>query len=117
LSTSQPPMTLYGIAASSASCCNCCLIDIMVRMIMEMVGNRSFTLATRNGKRSRLRNLKNGIPHGSVLAPLLFNIHTSELPTTISRKYAFADDIQWQSCTLMEIGRQWKECRPRTWQL
>jgi len=30
----------------------------MVRMIMEMVGNRSFTFTTGNNKRSRLRRLK-----------------------------------------------------------
>jgi len=30
---------------------------------------------------------------GSVLAPLLFNIYISDLPTTISRKYAYADDL------------------------
>ena len=65
----------------------------MVRMIMEIVGNRSFTLTTRNGKRSRLWRLKNGVPQGFVLAPLLFNIYISDLPTTVSRKYAYADDL------------------------
>jgi len=45
----------------------------MVHMIMEMVGNRSFTLTTGNSKRSRLRRRKNGVPQGSVLAPLLSN--------------------------------------------
>jgi len=29
---------------------------------------------------------------GSVLVPLLFNIYISDLPTTVSRKYAYADD-------------------------
>jgi len=58
-----------------------------------MVGNHSFTLSTGNGQRSRLRRLKNGVPLGSVLAPLLFNIYISDLPTTISRKYAYADDV------------------------
>jgi len=62
-------------------------------MIMEMVGNRSFTLTTGNGQRSRLRRLKNGVPQGSVLALLLFNIYMSDLPTTISRTYAYADDL------------------------
>ena len=65
----------------------------MVHLIMEMVGNRSFTLTTGNGLRSRLRRLKNGVPWGSVMAPLLFNIYIYDLPTTISRKYAYADDL------------------------
>jgi len=62
-------------------------------MIMEMVGNRSFTLTTENDQRSRLRRLKNGVQQVSVLAPLLLNIYISDLPTTISRKYAYADDL------------------------
>jgi len=65
----------------------------MVHMIVEMFGNRSFSLITGNGQRSRLRRLKNVVPQGSVLAPLLFNIYISDLPTTVSRKYAYADDL------------------------
>ena len=65
----------------------------MVRMTMELVQNRSFTLTTGDSKQSRLRRLKNGVPQGSVLAPLLFNIHTNDLPSMISRKFAYADDL------------------------
>ena len=76
-----------------------------VGMIMEMVGNRSFTLSTGNGQRSRLRNLKNGVPQGSVPqgSVLLCNIYISDLPTTISRKYAYADDL-----AIMHADRDWQ---------
>jgi len=70
----------------------------MVHMTMEMVGNRSFTLTTGNGKRNKLRRLKNGVPQGSVLSPLLFNIYISDLPTTVFRKYAYADDLAIMHC-------------------
>ena len=76
----------------------------MVSMIMEMVGNRSSTLTTANDKRRRLRRFKNGVKQASVVGPLLFNIYISDLPTTISRKYAYADDLaimhddgEWQA--------------------
>ena len=71
---------------------------------MEMVGNRIFTLTTGNGKRSRLRRLKNGVPQGSVLAPLLFNIYIFRLPTTVSRNYAYADDL-----AIMHADGDWQE--------
>ena len=65
----------------------------MVSFIMERVRNRSFSLTTGNGPQSRLRRLRNGVPQGSVLAPLLFNIYTYDLPKTISKKFAYADDL------------------------
>ena len=76
----------------------------MVKMIMELVRNRSFTLTTGDSKPSRLRRLKNGVPQGSVLAPLLFNIYTYDLPSMISRKFAYADDL-----ALLHSSGNWKD--------
>ena len=76
----------------------------MVRMMMELVRNPSFTLATGDSKQSKLRRLKNGIPQGSVLAPLLFNINTYDLPSMISRKFAYADDL-----ALLHSSGKWKD--------
>ena len=69
----------------------------MVRMIMELVRNRSFTLTTGD------RRLKNGVPQRSVLAPLLFNIYTYNLPSMISRKFAYTDDL-----ALLHSSGNWK---------
>ena len=76
----------------------------MVRMIMELVQNRRFTLTTGDSKQSRLRRLKNGVPQGSVFAPLLFNIYTYDLPSMISRKFAYADDL-----ALLHSSGNWKD--------
>ena len=65
----------------------------LVRFISTIISNRSFTLKTSDGQVTRLRRLKNGVPQGSVLAPTLFNIYLSDLPSTSSSKYACADDL------------------------
>ena len=76
----------------------------MVKMIMELVRNRSFTLTTGDSKQSRLRRLKNGVPQGSVLALLLFNIYTYNLPSMISRKFVYTDDL-----ALLHSSGNWKD--------
>ena len=75
----------------------------MVQTIMELIRNRSFTLSIGDSKRSRLRRLRNVLPQGSVLAPLLFNIYTYNLLSTISQRYAYADDL-----ALMHTSKDWK---------
>ena len=79
---------------------------LMIRKLMDMTGdielcqvirgllsNRRFFVQI-NDKKSRWRSHKNGLPQGSVLAPLLFNIYTSDqpLPTDCSR-FIYADDL------------------------
>ena len=76
----------------------------MVRMIMELVQNRSFILTTSDSKQNRVGHLKNSILQGSVLAPLLFNIYTYDLPSVISRKFAYANDL-----ALLHSSENWKD--------
>ena len=76
----------------------------MVNMIMELVRNQSFTLTTGDSKQTRLHRLKNSVPQGSVLAPPLFNIYTYDLPSMISRKFAYVDDL-----ALLHSFGNWKD--------
>ena len=43
--------------------------------------------------RSKIRYLVNGVPQGSVLAPVLANNYTADLSCLSSRKFTYADDI------------------------
>ena len=76
----------------------------MVKMIMELIRNRSFTFTTGDSKQSMLCRLKNSIPQGSLLASLIFNIYTYDLPSMISRKFAYADDL-----ALLHSFGNWKD--------
>ena len=71
---------------------------------MKLVQNRSLTLTIGDRKQSRLRRLKNGVPQGSVLAPLLFNIYTYDLPSMICKKFLYADNL-----ALLHSFGNWKD--------
>jgi len=65
-SSAERVSTFYDTVASTASYCDCYLMEKLFCTIMGLLGNRSFTLTIGNNKRNRLRGLKNGVPKGSV---------------------------------------------------
>ena len=75
----------------------------MVGFIMGMLTNCSFTLHTNDGQHSRLRRLKNGVPQGSVLTLMLFNIYFHDLPDMLPKKYGYADDF-----TILLSNKNWE---------
>ena len=78
----------------------------MVRMIMKLVRNQSFTLTIGDSKQSRLQRLKKRRFSRIGLAPLLFNIYMYDLLSTISIKFAYADDL-----ALLHSSENWKTWR------
>ena len=62
-------------------------------LIRTMLENRRFFVVL-NGKKSRWRRQRNGLPQGSVLAPMLFNIYTNDQPVHAdTRSFIYADDL------------------------
>ena len=62
-------------------------------LIGNMLSNRQYFVEL-NGQKSRWRNQKNGLPQGSVLSPVLFNIYTHDQPIhKDARSFIYADDL------------------------
>ena len=62
-------------------------------LIRTMLENTRFFVVL-NGTKSRWRRQRNGLPQGSVLAPMLFNIYTNDQPVHAdTRSFIYADDL------------------------
>lgn len=64
----------------------------VVRFLMVLIQDRSFILDKLNGQRSKKRRLRIDLPQGFVLASVLFNIYTADMPIGICSQYTSADD-------------------------
>ena len=63
------------------------------KFIRTMLSNRRFKVEL-NGKQSRWRNQRNGLPQGAVLSPLLFNVYTNDQPLpSATNSFIYADDL------------------------
>lgn len=64
----------------------------ITNLIQNMLSNRRITVHL-NDKTSSPRTFNNGLLQGSVLAPLLFNVYTNDVPPTTAHKFIYADDM------------------------
>lgn len=64
---------------------------LTARLLNNMLNDRTIQVIT-GSEISSPKKLKNGLPQGSVLAPLLFSLYIADMPDTKSKKYGYADD-------------------------
>ena len=65
----------------------------LTKLKQLLLENRRFYVEL-NGKQRRWRKQRNGLPRGSVLAPVLFNIYTNDQPVSPgTRGFIYADDL------------------------
>ena len=62
-------------------------------LMQSLLSNRRYFVSF-CGKSSQWRQQKNGLPQGSVLAPILYNVYTNDQPVHVgTRSFLYADDL------------------------
>lgn len=89
----------------------CDIPEYLKSIIFSFLKDRSFAVRINNSL-SSTKPIRSGVPQGSVLGPILFNIFVSDIPTPTQSKIAmFADDIALitQQDEIQEAVRQLQE--------
>ena len=76
----------------------------MVKMIMEFAEIKVLPLLPVTASKAGYAVLKTAFLRAQVLTPLLFNMYMYDLPSMISRKFAYADDL-----ALLYSSGNWKD--------
>jgi hypothetical protein len=64
-----------------------------IQLINNMLSDRKFKIHI-NGRENKYKCLQNGLPLGTILSLILFNVYTSDFVNTTSRKFMYADDVR-----------------------
>jgi len=97
LSISQQHTTLYGTMASPASCCDCCLIDAWSAWSWRLLATAALHLPPETVKGAGYDGSRTSSHRDLPWRPFS-STSTCDLPTTVSRKYAFSDCREQLRC-------------------